>query len=208
MRECKHIVLSIGVRSLFRKIAGDAKVQCETLWRHGALTANLCRQLNRKYRLALDGQEYAAGLLHDIGRMLVLLADPRCFALAGGLDFREEPGLLDRECAAIGIDHAALGGWFGEHSLLPDALIQTVRWHHDPDHAQASPNGRLVALVAAADHIANHLQGANGTETYDLEKNTGLAYVMAGWSQNKRERLGDELPGLIQEAVTATDEGG
>src|SRR5262249_14252623 len=148
--------LSISMKSLIWRIAVHEKAQCEALWHHGYVTAWLCRQIGQAYRLRLDGAEFSAGLLHDLGRILLLLADPQCFARAGGLDFREEPGLLQRERTAIGIDHSALGGWFAEHSKLPDPLIQAMRFHHEPESAEHS--NTLVGLVATADHMANHLQ--------------------------------------------------
>jgi HD-like signal output (HDOD) protein len=205
--ECKHLVISIGVRSLFRRMELDAKCQCESLWHHGALTAYLCRQFSRTYRIGLDGQEYSAGLLHDLGRTLLVLAGPGCFARAGGLDYLEEPGLLERERTAIGIDHAALGSWFGEHSKLPDALIQTMRFHHEPALALSNPTGRLIALVAAADHAANHLQSGLAMTTYSPEKNAGLTCLMSGWSQPKREQLLNDLPKLMQDAHLAIGTG-
>jgi HD-like signal output (HDOD) protein len=123
MTQCKNLILSISMKSLIWRMAGDEKRQCEALHRHGYVTGYLCRQINQGYRLLFNGEEFAAGLLHDLGRILLLLADPECFDLAGAGDFREGPGLLQRERAAVGIDHCALGGWFGEHSQLPDPLI-------------------------------------------------------------------------------------
>jgi HD-like signal output (HDOD) protein len=110
MWPCKHLILSIGMKSLFRRIAGAAQAQCEALWHHGYVTAHLCRQLNRAYRLGFDGEEFSAGLLHDLGRILLVLADPACAARAGALDFAEPADKLRSERAAVGIDHCALGG--------------------------------------------------------------------------------------------------
>jgi HD-like signal output (HDOD) protein len=170
---CKNLILGISMKSLIWKMVGDEKLQCEALWHHGYVTGCLCRQINRSYRLLpmLDGEEFSAGLLHDVGRILLLLADPECFARADAMDFREEAGLLQRERAAIGIDHCAVGGWFGEHSGLPEVLIQAIRLHHEPNFAANST--RLVALVAAADQMANHLQRGEAVEAYNRRRMWG-----------------------------------
>ncbi|MDB5306698.1 MAG: hypothetical protein JWO38_900 [Gemmataceae bacterium] len=199
--QCKHLILSIAVRSLFRQIPAAAQGACEALWHHGYTTGALCRLINRAYRLGFDGEEFSAGLLHDLGLVLLVMADPDAFARIGGMDAREEGDRLGRERAAIGIDHCTLGSWFGEHSRLPDAVVGTVRFHHEPD--RAGPNGRLVALVAAADHMADHLRLRGSAGTYTPDGNAGLVCLCAGWPAGRRERLLGEIPALMEEAVRA-----
>jgi len=199
--QCKNLIVSICMKSLIWEMVGDEMVQCEALWHHGYVTGSLCHRINRDFRLMLDGAEFSAGLLHDLGRILLLLADPECFALAGGLDFREEPGLLLRERAAIGIDHCALGAWFGEHSKLPDSLIEAMRFHHDPGSAE--PSNRLLDLVGAADHMANHLQRGEEVEDYDPEENLGLAHLCARWATARKDRLLGAIPTMMEESLQA-----
>lgn len=199
MFQCKNLIVAVGMKSLLWKMAGDEKTQCEALWHHGYVTGCLCHRLSRAFRLMLDDSAFTAGLLHDLGRILLFLADPECFARAGGMDFQEAPGVLQRERTAIGIDHCALGGWFGEHSNLPDTLIQAMRFHHDPAEAP----GNLVALVATADHIANHLQRGESIETYSAQENPGLAHLWEQWPPARKDRLLGELARLIEESLQA-----
>lgn len=201
MWRCKNLIVSIGVRSLFRQMTSDTRVQCELLWHHGYVTGSLCQQINWSYRLGFNGEEFSAGLLHDLGRVLILLADPECFARAGAMSFREGPDTLDRERSAIGIDHCALGAWFGEHSKLPEALIETMRFHHEPSRSQKEK--RLVALVAAADDMANHLQRGEEVATYRPEHNIGLIYLCADWARRRCERLLEDIPHMMEESLQA-----
>jgi HD-like signal output (HDOD) protein len=201
MLRCKNLILAVGMKSLFQKMAGDTRAQCETLWQHGYLTGWLCRRLNHVYRLGFHGEEFSAGLLHDLGRVLIALADRDCFERIGGLDFREEPGILPRERAAIGIDHSTLGGWFGEHCRLPEILVRAMWFHHRPD--LDGEQNQLVALVATADDVANHLQRGDYVETYDLNTNPGLPHLWARWPEARKERLCRELPALMAEACDA-----
>lgn len=201
MFRCKNLIASISMKSLIWNMIGEERLWCEALWHHGHVTAYLCSQLNRSYRLMFAGEEFAAGLLHDIGRILVLLADPECFTRIDAMDFHEDEGMLDRERAAIGIDHCALGGWFGAQSQLPDILIQTMRHHHEP---HLSENARkFVTLVAAADHMANHLQRFGEAESYQPEDNAALDSLWAQWPQARKERLVGELPSMMAQALQA-----
>src|SRR5205085_550931 len=72
MRPCQNLIVAIGMRSLFRQMASATSLQCELLWHHGYLVAALSRQINRAFRLGFDGEEFSAGLLHDLGRILLV----------------------------------------------------------------------------------------------------------------------------------------
>jgi HD-like signal output (HDOD) protein len=200
MMRCKNLIVSIGMKSLFVGMEGDTKAQCEVLWHHGYVTGSLCRQINHGYRLGFEGEEFSAGLLHDLGRILLALADPECFNRAGALSFDEDGETLQRERAAIGIDHCALGGWFGLHSRLPETLIHTMRLHHEPSQGEEN---KLVALVATADHMANHLQRGEQAGTYQPENNAGLAWLCERWAPARKERLLSEMPAMMEEALRA-----
>jgi HD-like signal output (HDOD) protein len=97
IRPCQHMIVAIGMRSLFRQMASSSRMQCELLWQHAYVTAALCRQINRAFRLGFDGEEFSAGLLHDLGRILLALADPKSFEQARAIDFREDEDVLARE---------------------------------------------------------------------------------------------------------------
>jgi HD-like signal output (HDOD) protein len=182
-----------------------ADAECRALWHHGAVTAALCTRINRAGRLGFTGEEYAAGLLHDLGRVLIALADRECLALADVMDFREEGDVLGRERAAIGADHCALGAWFGELSSLPSQLVTAIRHHHAPERA---PEPRLAALVSAADHMANYLHSRLDPAGYDAAANAGLAFLTAKWSPGRREHLVAALPEMMSDAAEAAKDPG
>src|SRR5947209_4305800 len=68
MFRSKQLILSIGMKSMFQKMDQATKDQCGVLWHHGYVTGFLCCQINRAFRLGFDGEEFSAGLLHDLGR--------------------------------------------------------------------------------------------------------------------------------------------
>jgi HD-like signal output (HDOD) protein len=198
---CKTLINGVVMRSALRPHSPDAEVACQALWRHGTITATLCTRLNREYRLGFGGEEYAAGLLHDLGRTLVALADPECLALANMMDFREEGDVLARERAAIGVDHSLLGAWFAELSGLPETLVEVVRRHHPTGYS--ADRSRLVQLVSAADHAANYAH--YGAGTYDPTTNPDLVWLTASWAAGRRAHLYAALPALLRDAVEAAD---
>lgn len=197
--QVKRLILSIAVKSQLAGVAGPSRASCDTLWRHGSVTAAIAQQLNREFRLGFRGEEYTAGLLHDLGRVLVAMADPVLFAKADSLNFREGPETLVAERDAYAFDHADLGGLFAEHSRFPADLTAAIRHHHDS--AFGGPHARLVALVAAADQLANYAHGGGDPAAYDVTGNAGLVALGQEWPESRRERLVAALPGLLTPAA-------
>jgi putative nucleotidyltransferase with HDIG domain len=129
-------------------VASDVRcrVVAEAIRAHSIEVACLARELAPLVDAPRD-EAFAAGVLHDIGELLLLARDPLA-ALelrALGLSHAE---MLRRECAWFGTDHALLAA---EHLLdlrVDDAVVAAVADHHDP--LGSDP---LTIVVAAADEL-------------------------------------------------------
>ncbi len=196
----KQLVTAVGMRGMLRGRSKETEADRQQLWHHGFVTASICSQLNRTNRLGFKGEEYSAGLLHDLGRLLIALADPDCIAMADLMDFHEEGDVLARERTAIGADHCGLGAWFAELSTLPAELVEVIRHHHAPN------TSRLCALVASSDHMANHLHRGESAESYAPLTNPGLSALCKGWAAGRRDALFASLPEVMRTAVAAAEQ--
>lgn len=119
MSECRNLILAISMRSVFNHAAPETKGICAILWNHCFLTACICRRLNRELCTGFHGEEFAAGLLHDMGRILLAVMMPHRFSDCDPMDFVENPGLLVHEAEVVGIDHCYLGSLYAEQNDLP-----------------------------------------------------------------------------------------
>ena len=91
---------------------------------------------------------FAAGLLHDVGELLLLQARPTEYSELYGT-FTSHAEQLRAEKAAFGTDHALAGA---EHLLdwrVPDVIADAVADHHDPFASSAA----TTIVVAAADEL-------------------------------------------------------
>ena len=172
MRQCKSLIIASSFSSMMKSISLDAEWVREILWRHGFTTALLSLHLNRSLNVGFQGEEFAAGLIHDVGRMLLATCLPEQFQTVDPLDFDEGAETLLNEQNVIGTNHCDVGFWFAKKNALPEPLADVVRFHHFPD--KSPRNRRLVALVAASDHMANHLQRFDEPDGYDPLSNPSL----------------------------------
>ncbi len=74
-----------------------------------------------------------------------------------------------------------------------------VRSNFDRYDLSEQPNN-LVSLVAAADHMANHLQRGEPIEAYYPEENPGLMDLSARWNAARQERLLADIPDMMETA--------
>jgi HD-like signal output (HDOD) protein len=176
------LILTSSLSSLMQRISLDQQWIRELLWRHSFTTAVVGLHLNRVLGAGFQGEEFTGGLIHDLGRTLLAVACPERFAEVDLLDFVEEPDLIAREQTLLGTDHCSFGAWFVRRSGLPESLAAIVAGHHDVPRAES-----LTALVAAADHMANHLQRYQEPADYDADSNPGVRRLAALGCRNAPE---------------------
>lgn len=171
-RQCKNLILSSSMTALMKKMSLDQEWVREILSRHAFVTAMLAVHLNKAIGAGFQGEEFTGGLMHDFGRLLFAVVFGEQFSQLDSLDFDESPATIERERQLAGTDHGELGAWFANGNRLPISLVEVVRFHHQPHVAPTSL--RLVALVAACDHMANHIQRMDGPAGYEPGTNAAL----------------------------------
>lgn len=189
--QCRNLIVSSSVGSLIRRAPIEKQWIREAIWRHSFLTGTIAVRLGRELRLGHQGEEFAAGLMHDLGRLLLAVAVPERFLDADPLDFGDEEGLVEAERRTHGVDHAELGAWYAGMQKLPAELTEPMRLHHRPQ--DAGDHANLTELVAASDHMANHLQRTAVPNGYLQEDNHWLGVI----SMRSRSALDDDRLALI-----------
>jgi HD-like signal output (HDOD) protein len=150
-----ELALASSVLRAFDGIPKE-RVDMDSFWRHSIGTAIASRTLALRRRVPNAERLFVAGLLHDVGRLVLFLEEPD--AMAGALEaaVRDEQLLVEAERAAFGFDHADVGRALLAAWKLPTALQEAVGRHHAPSRVG---DGSLdAATVHVADVIANALE--------------------------------------------------
>jgi putative nucleotidyltransferase with HDIG domain len=127
--------------------ASGASPEPDQFWRHAMATALCARNIARRTRL---NHEYAflAGLLHDIGRLVLATRFPQHYAEAMAWRDVHDAWQLDAEQAVLGIDHQQVGLMLAEAWLFPPLIQRAIAFHHAP---AVDDLGELASIV----HVAN-----------------------------------------------------
>src|SRR6185369_7884505 len=116
--------LALGVK-VWETLMGRAPLPLTDLWEHSALVGAASRLIAQRTRAADPEEVFTAGLLHDVGRVVLALRFPGEYAAmleaAPELDGVRAP-LDARERAVFGIDHSQAGAWLAESWKLPRAI--------------------------------------------------------------------------------------
>jgi putative nucleotidyltransferase with HDIG domain len=169
LREIRRVAMTVGVLDQFSRLR--VKVDWSKFWMHSILVARLTEKLAAGFREP-TGQEYLAGLLHDIGKLIIEHCFPREFESIYLRAMERHCGHVILEENLLGTDHAKVGGMACEHLKLHPDIISAIRFHHEPENPYLVTNphgdhGFLAACVAVADAMANraevNLEGASIT---------------------------------------------
>ena len=125
----------------------------QAFWRHSIATAACAKVLARRMRLNQDFA-FTAGLLHDIGRLVLVTAYPERYSEVLALRQRDDRELLDVERECLGVDHVVAGAALAEHWQFSDTMHHAIAWHHEPE---AHGAGFLATIVHVANAIVHAL---------------------------------------------------
>ena len=150
--------LAAGV-AIFRSFS-DVQTQgfdFNQFWRHSVAVAVGTRELALRMKLG-EGGAFVAGLIHDVGRIVVAHAFPgHSGAVAHHQELHACP-FTEAERAVLGIDHAHIGGALAERWHFPSIICNAIASHHAIEDQQArnlDPLTLAVGLANALEHCRN-----------------------------------------------------
>ncbi|MBI5449990.1 MAG: HDOD domain-containing protein [Gammaproteobacteria bacterium] len=158
-RQLAQLVLAMSmVKMIDEKLKG--KFDLELFWKH-SITCAAAARLLASYRRESNIEKYfVAGLLHDIGRVVMMMVIPDWGTRIFDEAMESQRPLYDVEQELLGYDHAKIGGELLREWRLPPALVESTIYHHRPRFAKEYPVD--AALVHVAEVISNCLQISEG----------------------------------------------
>lgn len=161
-RQICNLALSTVIANSFAGLP-NSLVSMENFWRHSLCCGLAARKLAKLTGKCDAEAVFTAGLLHDIGELVIFNRMPAQAkeVLMLVLDSADEFPIYQAERQIMGFDHAQVGAELARQWNLPVILEECIAYHHDIGAAQRHP--REVALV----HIANILALMAEVQTLD-----------------------------------------
>lgn len=162
LRTVSALLTTASVSAQFPGSARCPEFRFGGFWRHTLTTALTTRGLAKA--MGMDAEvAFTAGLLHDIGTLVLATQYPAEFGVALRYAREHDLPLLDAERAVLGVDHCVAGEVLAQHWRLPPAVARAIAQHHAPS---PDPDGRpsLAELVHVADALAHGIQPAEDVD--------------------------------------------
>jgi len=141
--EIRNIVLAKAAVKSFKQIPKEHRKEIDMLWDH-AFTCGLAARIIGEHINKPSGQFFIAGLLHDIGKLAMLLILGEKYNTTRWLSGLSNVTKLEEEKETFTITHDEVGGQLLKHWQFPDTLIAAVNYHHTP---HCNPNLQIYPLV-------------------------------------------------------------
>lgn len=159
VRQIRQLAMSTPVIEDFQQLAGCTPFAWREFWQHCIGVAILTREVTNAANCPQDESGYVAGLLHDVGKIIMAAAFPNHFVEIQRCVAEGAVDLLAVETNVLGLNHTELGAIYLRHHNLPDLMVETALFHHEPE--RASRHAPIVAAVQIADLLARHTKIGN-----------------------------------------------
>ena len=187
MTTVRSLVLSAQVYGSFAP-GRLASFSADALWGHlmkcGELARGIMRQENAEVADTEDA--FTAGMLHDMGKLMLADGLPEEYAKAMELAAREKISPIEAELEVFGATHAGLAAYLFGLWGLPASIVEAVAFHHTPEKSQHKKFSALTAV-----HVANSFFDDSGTAplNQDYLKEIGVADKLEGWQEMAADLL-------------------
>jgi len=197
MARVREAVLTCAAGQVLTEIPNDV-ITIEDFWHHSIYCGLIAQALATRSSRVTEDFAFVAGLLHDIGQLVLFNRYPGEMRVALDLlaegDHDRELQMYTVEQQVLGIDHMALGAALLHAWHLPERLQECVEFHHHPERAQRYP------VETAVIHLANalaHLAQSGSDDLAEASFIDARAWQTAGLEPDIAAAVIDEAQGAF-----------
>jgi putative nucleotidyltransferase with HDIG domain len=189
----KSLVLSSSVINMFNHSGKVGSFDRSQFWEHCLGVAMCARQIAAATR-AMDADEaFTAGLIHDIGKMIIDQFLHEDFGQIIARADTKKCTLYDAEQHVLSVTHAEIGQYLACYWGLPEVLQIAIGFHHSPE--DASQHAEAAAVVCLADEFARAaaIGLGGGADPQPSEAARDLAKISTADSEKLKSDLRETL---------------
>jgi putative nucleotidyltransferase with HDIG domain len=196
----KSLVMMITTQSTMNKGLLGYKIGPGEFWRHSIGTAETARLLAQRMRHEKHEECFIAGLIHDIGKMVLNQhALPEVYR-ATNLSQKEQVPVHLAEQKILGFDHAGIGAALAERWNFPPVLVESIRRHHSFEpyyyEGQLLP---LPTIVGIANLLARAVETNASRDWNNIEEHGASIETQLGLTLQELHDLAPDIRERIAE---------
>ncbi|MBI4831869.1 MAG: HDOD domain-containing protein [Candidatus Lindowbacteria bacterium] len=153
LTEVQNILFSLSIFKVAKNADSHITYDREKLCLHSAACGMVANILASQLGLRNDGADVAAGLLHDVGKIIIDERFRPEFVQIFERAIAQKKDMREAETEILGASHAQIGAWLAKKWRLPDALCEAIEHHHELPASAARKTLKDPELVALL-HLA------------------------------------------------------
>ncbi len=150
-KRIRTLVLAVAASQGMDQSLAGYNMAAGDMWSHSVATAVAAQWFARAINYPEPEEAYAAGLLHDIGKMVLNKFAEEDYRWVFNARKKPSTTFWETERLAFGVDHAYIGSLMAQKWTFPMILINAIQYHHEPEEAGDHK------VLAAITNIANAL---------------------------------------------------
>lgn len=155
INKLRNATLGMSVTRMWNQVRSPAGWSMGRFNLHAVGTAMLADLLAQELPVEYAEGAFAAGLFHDLGRLLIALALPDEYSQIAIVSSGSHLTRSECEAEVLGFTHADLSADALAVWNLPDEIRVAVEYHHRPRPAEQEGNFSLSQMIAVADEMVN-----------------------------------------------------
>jgi len=205
-RELQQLVATISVMRTFEDgFQPDHMLDKERFWSHSLGTGELATRVAGYFNLDFKGVDFTAGLLHDVGKVVLDQYFHAEYRDASDLSVSRGLPQFEAERKVLGVDHAEIGSILAAQWGLPESLRAVIEEHHQ--FREKSPHAPLVACVRIANQLTKEESMAclGEDNLWGVELDPAWNVLVEEQQRVQNERKTEALKEIRQEITRARE---
>lgn len=150
----RNAVISVSIIKAFSGKNALKGFDITEFWKHSIAVAVTSKRLAERYRVEAPDNCFVAGLLHDIGKLILSQYFQDLFTKVWITAQKENLTFYEAEKKELSVKHPLIGSFLAKRWQFPDDLVDTIKCHHAV--RKNVSNYELLLIVYVADIIVNH----------------------------------------------------
>lgn len=194
----KNLILSTSMLQVFKQDTQVGSFSRKALWKHSIGVGIVARFLSKRYRVGNPEQAFVAGLIHDVGKVIIDWFFHEQFVEVIKLAEQESCWIRDAEKLVMEVTHDEIGSYLATRWNLPEIFRETVAFHHEP--SKAHEHRSAAAIVQLSDNIIRQLNIGYGGDSTIPSLDGSLEEILS-----IEETIDDLLPCVKEELDNSSD---
>ncbi len=157
----RNALVSVSIIKTFSGKKTFEGFEITEFWKHSVAVAVISKYLSEQTRLDSPDDCFVAGLLHDIGKVVLSQHFAELFGQVWKSIKEDGVSFYEAEKKLLPVNHARIGGYLAEKWQFPTSLIDSISYHHETGKSVSNLNQLMI--VHTANTIANNYEVGSDT---------------------------------------------